>query len=249
MSLQSELGADACELVELYESDLQRHEDAVGEHNRTVLTIRGFAITAVAALIAGTYASRRWEPAAAGAMAALYFAFLDYYNSRLYIKVEQRIPLLESIAQSYRNLGSASRSRRRREVPELQTYLRAYSPRVVIPRRPELKADFKAWLSTLRRHRQAVKEAKAQDLAPPKRQRIRTRGSDSFRQFAGIYVLLTTIATLSAFTLNGDSKEKIILCQSSNGVRVMTNTQDTQGCPRQIPHANPPARQANGAPR
>src|SRR4051812_9194868 len=84
------LGADAAELVRLAEKDLERHENALNEHHRTAMTVRGFAVTIVGALIASSYASEVPLPAYLAVAAAAAFFWVDYYYARLYDAVASR---------------------------------------------------------------------------------------------------------------------------------------------------------------
>jgi hypothetical protein len=132
------LGPDALELIRLVEGDLERHAAAIDEHQRTALTIRGLALTAVAGLEAGSYASFVALPDYFAVAAALVFLSADYYYSRLYTGVERRIPVLESLSSDYRRLlGRPARSRN--ALDDLRGDLRAYSAAPVAPdARPDL---------------------------------------------------------------------------------------------------------------
>lgn len=72
------LGEDALELIRLVEEDLARHESTINEHHRTALTIRGLALTAVAGLVGGGYASFVALPDYFAIGAALLFLWADY---------------------------------------------------------------------------------------------------------------------------------------------------------------------------
>ncbi len=126
------LGPDAVELVRLVEADLARHESAINEHHRTALTIRGLMLTAVAALVAVSYTSFVALPDYFALLAAVLFLGADYFYSRLYLGVEQRIPVLESLSASYRRL-LVRPARTRDSLDDFKGDLRAYSARPVAP--------------------------------------------------------------------------------------------------------------------
>lgn len=132
------LGSDAMELVRLVEADLERHESAINEHQRTALTIRGLYLTAGAALVAVSYTSFVALPDYFAVALTVVFLGADYYYSRLYTGVEQRIPVLESLSANYRRLLSRS-IRSPDSLDDFRGDLRAYSARPVAPdARPRL---------------------------------------------------------------------------------------------------------------
>jgi hypothetical protein len=132
------LGADAMELVRLVEADLERHESAINEHQRTAWTIRGLYLTAGAALVAVSYTSFVALPDYFAFAATAVFVWADYFYSRLYTGVEQRILVLESLSATYRRLVSRS-VRSKDSVDDFRGDLRAYSARPVAPDdRPQL---------------------------------------------------------------------------------------------------------------
>jgi hypothetical protein len=137
-NLARDLGPDSVELLRACAEDLIRHEAAVNEHHRTALTIRGFALTAVAALIASGFASDLALPEYFAIGTALLFLFADFYYSRLYTEVRRPIPVLESLLRSHRRL-LGRRIRSDTAILELRGDLRAYGRRPVIPvERPNL---------------------------------------------------------------------------------------------------------------
>jgi hypothetical protein len=120
------------ELVRLAESDLARHEAALNEHHRTALTIRGFAMTAVAALIAVGYASETLLPEIVAFFAACVFLWVDYYYDRLASDLRQRFPVLISLSVTYRRL----RVKANRTDPEIDNFrgdLRSYATGPLFP--------------------------------------------------------------------------------------------------------------------
>lgn len=138
ISAAEALGPDAVELVRLVEAELVRHESAINEHHRTALTIRGLALTAVAALVAVSYTSFVALPDYFAFLATVLFLGADYFYSRLYLGVEQRIPVLESLSASYRRL-LVRPARTQNLLDDFKGDLRAYSSRPVAPdARPQL---------------------------------------------------------------------------------------------------------------
>jgi hypothetical protein len=136
--LRSDLGADWDDLVGLAREDEKRHEEAINEHHRTTLTIRGFAITAVAALIAAVFVSGSVIPAVIAVLLSAYFCFVDFYYSRLYAQVNQRLRVLERISRRYR--GMLSRPHRPAgSLRVIRVDLLTYSSRAAIPRKPKLR--------------------------------------------------------------------------------------------------------------
>jgi hypothetical protein len=132
------LGPDAIELLRLVEQDLVRHESTINEHHRTSLTIRGLALTAVAGLVGGGYASFVPLPDYFAVGAAALFLWADYYYSRLYTGVEQRLRVLESLSTEYRRL-LARPGRVQDDLDDFRGDLRAYSTGRVAPdARPRL---------------------------------------------------------------------------------------------------------------
>lgn len=132
------LGADSVELVRIVEQDLANHEGAINEHQRTALAIRGLSVTSVAALVAGSYASFVPLPDYFAVAVALLFLCADYYYSRLYTGVEQRLPVLRSLLTEYRRLlGRPARTKD--EVDDFRGDLRGYSDDSATPdTRPRL---------------------------------------------------------------------------------------------------------------
>jgi hypothetical protein len=132
------LGPDALELIRLVEEDLKRHEAVLNEHQRTAFTIRGLALTAVAALIAASYASFVALPAWFAIGAVVLFLTADYYYARLYAGVEQTMPVLESLSHEYRRI-LGRRARTRDAFDNLRGDLRSYSSSGAVPdSRPKL---------------------------------------------------------------------------------------------------------------
>jgi hypothetical protein len=126
------------ELVRLLEADLERHTSAINEHQRTALTIRGLFLTAGAALVTVSYTSFVALPDYFAVVATGVFLWADYFYSRLYTGVEQRIPVLESLSVTYRRLLSRS-VRPKDSLDDFRGDLRAYSTRPVAPdARPQL---------------------------------------------------------------------------------------------------------------
>lgn len=136
--LRSDLGGDWDDLAKLAREDARRHEEAINEHHRTTLTIRGFAVTAVAALIAAIFVSESVVPAAFAVVLSLFFCFVDFYYSRLYAQVERRLRVLEAIDRRYRGL-LARRSRPPQALKRLRIRLLTYSSGPAIPRTPDLR--------------------------------------------------------------------------------------------------------------
>jgi hypothetical protein len=137
-NLRTALGEDLDDLALLAREDQKRHEDAINEHHRTTLTIRGFAITAVAALIAAVFVSRSAVPALLAVLLSAFFCFVDYYYSRLYVEVNQRLPVLEQLSKRYRGLLARPHPLPQRSLHHLRSALRAYSSGPSIPRTPKL---------------------------------------------------------------------------------------------------------------
>lgn len=137
-SLRSVLGDDLDDLARLAREDQKRHEDAINEHHRTALTIRGFAITAVAALVAAVFVSRSVIPALLAVLLSGFFCFVDYYYSRLYADVTQRLPVLEQLSKRYRGLLVRPHPLPPRSLRHLRSALRTYSSGPSIPRTPKL---------------------------------------------------------------------------------------------------------------
>lgn len=137
-SLRSALGDDLDDLAVLAREDQKRHEDAINEHHRTTLTIRGFAITAVAALIAAVFVSRSAIPAVLAILLSAFFCFVDYYYSRLYAEVTQRLPVLEQLSKRYRGLLARPHPLPQRSLRHLRSALLTYSGGPSIPRTPKL---------------------------------------------------------------------------------------------------------------
>jgi len=136
--LRFDLGGDWDDLAQLAREDARRHEEAINEHHRTTLTIRGFAVTAVAALIAAIFVSGSVVPAAFAVVLSLFFCFVDFYYSRLYAQVERRLRVLEAIDRRYRGL-LARRSRPPQVLKRLRIRLLTYSSGPAIPRTPDLR--------------------------------------------------------------------------------------------------------------
>lgn len=136
--LRDDLGPDWDGLAGLAREDERRHEEAINEHHRTTLTIRGFAVTAVAALIAAVFVSRSWIPAAFAVILSLFFCFVDFYYSRLYTEVERRLRVLEQINRRYRGL-LARQTRSAQSLKRLRVSLLTYSSGPAIPRTPSLR--------------------------------------------------------------------------------------------------------------
>jgi hypothetical protein len=137
-SVEAQIGPDGVELVRLVHEDLARHESALNEHQRTALTIRGFALTAVAGLLAGSFAT--WVPSLGGFAATVLLMFLvaDYYYSRLYTRVERSLPVLESLSTAYRRLLSRP-LRSRDDIDDFRGDLRTYADKAAAPdTRPRL---------------------------------------------------------------------------------------------------------------
>jgi hypothetical protein len=132
------LGEDLDDLAQLAREDQTRHEEAINEHHRTTLTIRGFAITAVAALIAAIFVSRSVIPAIAAMLLSAYFCFVDFYYSRLYTQVSGRLRVLERLSRRYRGL-LARRHRRPAQLQKMRADLLTYSSGPAIPRTPRLR--------------------------------------------------------------------------------------------------------------
>jgi hypothetical protein len=138
LSLAETLGPDGVELVRLMESDLARHEAAINEHHRTCTTIRGFALTVLAALVVAGITSHSVVPGLAAFCLAPILAFADYYYSRLYLSTQQRLRVLVPLSTKYRQL-CGRRFRRPAEIQRFRGDLRALSPGAVIPSdRPSL---------------------------------------------------------------------------------------------------------------
>ena len=136
--LRSELGGDWDDLAGLAQEDQKRHESAINEHHRTTLTIRGFAITAVAALIAAVFVSDSVIPAVIAVLLVAYFCFVDFYYSRLYTQVSRRLRVLERVGRRYRGLlGRQHRSAR--SLQGMRVDLLTYSSGPAIPRTPRLR--------------------------------------------------------------------------------------------------------------
>jgi len=126
------------EFVRLVEVDLERHEAAINEHQRTALAIRGLYLTAGAALVAVSYTSFVALPDYFAVALTVVVLWADYYYSRLYTGVEQRIPVLESLSANYRRLLARS-IRSPDSLDNFRGDLRAYSARPVAPdARPRL---------------------------------------------------------------------------------------------------------------
>jgi hypothetical protein len=138
-SLRSLIGDDLDYLLALAREDQKRHEDAINEHHRTTLTIRGFAITAVAALIAAVFVSRSVIPAIIATLLSAFFCFVDYYYSRLYGQVSQRLPVLEQLNKRHRGLLARPHPIPQRSLHHLRSALRTYSGGPSIPRTPRLR--------------------------------------------------------------------------------------------------------------
>lgn len=136
--LRSELGEDWDNLAQLAREDERRHEEAINEHHRTTLTIRGFAVTAVAALIAATFVSNSAIPAGFAVLLSFFFCFVDFYYSRLYTQVERRLKVIEQLDRRYRRLLSR-RSRTPKSLQRLRVDLLTYSSGPAIPRMPNLR--------------------------------------------------------------------------------------------------------------
>lgn len=203
MSLRTELSEDQFDLIQLYEGDLKRHEEAINEHNRTLFTVRGFAVTAVAALIAATYASHAWEPALGALFAAVFFAVVDYNYARLYSEIAGRRNVLESLAQSYRKLMRvpSRTAHRERQLEDFKADLRSYLPGSVNPSSPEL------WESIRGNRRELQKERKEGVRWRSAAAKFLGRQTpDSFRSFALFYAFMILVALVSALTVGSEPK-------------------------------------------
>jgi hypothetical protein len=130
--LIEELGPDGVELVRLVEVDCRQHEATLAEHHRTAMTIRGFALTAVAALVAAGYASAAVLPEILAAVAALAFLLVDYYYVSLSVPLVKRLRVLVSLSGRHRRL-LAKEHPTTGEVDRFRGDLRSYNSALVIP--------------------------------------------------------------------------------------------------------------------
>jgi hypothetical protein len=221
-SLKVTLGEDWATLIELSEVDLERHEDAVNAHSRSSMTIRGFAITAVAALVAATYASGNPLPACAGFLASLYLGVLDWGYTLLYAKTEQRIRVLNSLGRSYRRLAARPLRRSNDSIKELQGDLRAYSSQPAVPKELNLVDDLRtAWRNWLQKRRRGPAGEKGDPTGP---------GLGSFRWYLPLYAFLAAVALVSATTADGRGEERIVLCRPPGQIAVIAKGLKAEDC-------------------
>jgi hypothetical protein len=130
--LNSEIGPDDVELVRLLEDDLKQTESVINGYDRTVTTIRGLAVTAVATLVGAGYASHAMPPTIIAIVIAIFFLIVDYYYSCLYSGAEGRIRVLVSLSNGHRRLR-ARPQRRPGDVDDFRGDLRTYSAAPLLP--------------------------------------------------------------------------------------------------------------------
>jgi hypothetical protein len=133
--LSNQLGRDSYELVTLAAEDQTRTTETINEHHRTTLTVRGFALTAVAALIVASFVSDTPIPAFFAVFTALYLSWIDYHYSGLYHQAEQTLQVLKSLDHKHRRLLVRHR-RTQRQLTRFKGDLRAYNANPPVPTNP-----------------------------------------------------------------------------------------------------------------
>lgn len=217
-SVGAVLGPDRLDQITLYEADLKRHEEALGNIGRTETAIRGFAITAVAALIAAAYASGERGLGFVALAIGAYFGFLDYYWSRLDAELSERIGFLSELAQRYRSVLAGGVRRRRNRVLKLEEYLSSFDPFGAIPTKPVLCMAYRNWRDkqawTRRRARAEAKGVKSEgEFKPSKAPPI-----GPFKQFCFLYLALAVIALATGLSSSANKEREIILCRPSGQI-------------------------------
>jgi hypothetical protein len=228
-SVREALGADRVEQMALYEADLQRHEEALIDLGRTGTAIRGFAITAVAALVAAGFASGERQLGWLALLTAGYFAVLDFYWSRLDAEIRDRIKFLSGLAQNYRK-ALAGGITGRRQLLKLESDLRSFDPFGTMPSRPILWMGYRNWKAKKawqRRQKQvgARKGGEESTFKPTKGPAI-----GPFKQFCFLYVILAAIASGTAIEGKTKPDEKIILCVPPGQVGATSVGLQLEGC-------------------
>jgi hypothetical protein len=238
LSLKSELSENWLTLIALCEEDLGRREDALNGHNRSSMTVRGFAITAVAALVAASYVSSSDVPAFVGAGVALYFAYIDLQYSLLYAKTEQSLNVLHELSRTHRKLLSRRGGKQRQEqLANFRGDMRSYAAEPAVPKEPRIWARLRNWLRDVEvakrigtwlkgEHQVAKMRTK---LRAARKWRPRSEGLRSYLQFVPVYFLLAGLALFSGFTVTSH-QETIVLCRPSGEIGASTAGIDANGC-------------------
>ncbi len=231
-SVRESLGDDRVHQMELYEADLKRHEEALIDLGRTETAIRGFAITAVAALIAAAYASGERGLGWVALVTGLYFGFLDYYCSRLDAELRDRIKFLSRLAQSYRRVLAGGVKRRRPSLLKLESDLSSFDPFGTMPSKPILWMGYRNWKDRRawqRRQKQAkAKGIKSEGVFKP----AKGPALGPIRQFWFLYLILTVISAGTAVKGQSSQKEKIILCLPNGPIDARGVGLELRGCAR-----------------
>jgi hypothetical protein len=211
-SVREALGPDRMDQIELYEADLKRHEEALIDLGRTETAIRGFAITAVAALVAAAYASGEQALGWVAFVTGLYFGFLDYYCSRLDAELRGRIKFLSRLAQSYRRVLAGGVNRRRLSLLRLESDLGSFDPFGTMPSKPVLWMGYRNWRDKrVWRQRQALAKAEgisSESVFKP----TKAPALGPIRQFWFLYLILTVISVGTAVVGGPGGRETALVC-------------------------------------
>ncbi len=122
--LEDVLGPQYAELALRVEADLEKHVAELNERERNLLTVRGFGITSVSALLTATVISDQELLALIAALVVLALTYADLDASRRVQAISRRLPFLERTARDIRHAlgrGLTDRSKLR-----LRTNLRTY---------------------------------------------------------------------------------------------------------------------------
>jgi hypothetical protein len=229
-SVSEALGPDRVGQIALYEADLKRHEEALSNIERTETAIRGFAITAVAALVAAAYASSETLLGFVALGIAVYFAFLDYYWSRLEAEITVRIAFLSEIAQSYRRVLSGGLKRRRKSLVRLEADLSSFDPFGSLPANPILCMAFRNWRDkkawNKRRKRGAKKGVRNEGAFKPRK----APPIGPFKQFFVLYLILAGVSLAIGLTSTSRDQREIILCRPSGQIAAKGMGLNLHGC-------------------
>lgn len=124
-ALEDLLTPGFAELAARVERDLSDHVAEQNERERNLLTVRGFGITSVSALLAATVASGQGLLAVVALLVVGALLVADLQANRTIRAIERRVPHLRSLADDIRKVLSGRT--RRDGITDLQAQLRAYA--------------------------------------------------------------------------------------------------------------------------
>lgn len=107
------------------EADLVEHVRERNERERNLLTVRGFGITSVSALLTATVVTGAWLLALFAGIVVLALIYADLDANRRVQAIDRRLPFLRSTAQSIRRVLAGRRHPS--ALLELRTNLRTYT--------------------------------------------------------------------------------------------------------------------------